>query len=123
MRSACVRAVLGGRGRIGGPRRSRAAWLLAAALACGCADERSAIEPAPVPPPPSDPAAPGKVRPAPATEVALGRTVLEALQRDDWDAYANLLATRADMLELYADEALEDGARPRDPPREPRPDR
>lgn len=54
--------------------------------------------------PPSDPAAPGKVHPAPASEVALGRAVLAALQRDDWDGYTNLLVTRADMLDIYGDE-------------------
>lgn len=47
---------------------------------------------------------PGKVEPAPASEVALARAVLEALRHDDWDGYTNLLATRADMLGLYADE-------------------
>lgn len=54
--------------------------------------------------PPTEPAAPGKVHPAPASEVALARAVLGALQRDDWDGYTNLLATRADMLDIYGDE-------------------
>jgi hypothetical protein len=79
-------------------------WLVAAALASGCGDPLPAAEPAPAPLPPSDPAAPGKVHPAPASEVALGRAVLEALRNDDWDGYANLLVTRADMLGLYAQE-------------------
>jgi hypothetical protein len=96
----------------GGPLRARcarhskapSAWLVAAVLACGGTEGAPATEASPSPAPPSDPAAPGKVEPAPASELALGRAVLEALQQDDWDAYANLLATRADMLEIYADE-------------------
>jgi hypothetical protein len=48
---------------------------------------------------------PGKVEPAPASELALGRAVLEALRHDDWDGYTNLLATRADMMSLYAHES------------------
>ena len=105
MRCACVKAWLCG--LLGGPcrRRTRAspAWLLAAALACGRADDDPpATEPAPAPP--SDPAAPGKVAPTPQSELAFGRAVLEALQKDDWNAYANLLVTRADMLEIHADE-------------------
>lgn len=88
------------------PRHSKASfpWLVAVLLACGGTEGSPAPSPAASPAPPSDPAAPGKVEPAPASELALARAVLEALQRDDWDAYANLLATRADMLEIYADE-------------------
>lgn len=84
--------------------RARPGWFLAVVLASGCGDEPSASEPAAAPPPSSDPAAPGKVMPAPASELAFGRAVLEALQQGDWDAYTNLLATRADMMDLYADE-------------------
>jgi hypothetical protein len=80
------------------------AWPLAAVLASGCGDDPPALAPASEPEPSSDPAAPGKVRPAPASELAFGRAVLEALRRDDWDGYTNLLATRADMMGLYADE-------------------
>jgi hypothetical protein len=84
--------------------RARSGWLLVAALAGGCGDEASSVEPRPAPTPPSDPAMPGKVEPAPASELAFGRAVLEALQRDDWDGYTNLLATRADMMGIYAHE-------------------
>lgn len=84
--------------------RTRPGWLLAAVIASGCGDERAAVEPAAAPAPPSDPAAPGKVAPAPASELALARAVLEALRQGDWDGYTNLLATRADMMGLYADE-------------------
>ncbi len=83
-------------------------WWLAAALACGCRDEPTAAEP----PPAStaiDPARAGKVDPAPASEVAFGRAVLEALQRDDWEGYTNLLATRADMMGLFRDEERDEG--------------
>jgi hypothetical protein len=52
---------------------------------------------------------PGKVEPAPASELAFGRAVIEALQHDDWDGYTNLLATRADMMGLYADEDRSEG--------------
>lgn len=83
---------------------ARPGWLLAAAIASACGDGPSAGEPAAAPAPPFDPAAPGKVAPAPASELAFGRAVLEALQRDDWDGYTNLLATRADMMGLYGDE-------------------
>lgn len=79
-------------------------WWLAVVLASGCGDDPP---PAGLPSgsePRSNPAAPGKVQPAPASELALARAVLEALQRDDWDGYTNLLATRADMMGLYADE-------------------
>jgi hypothetical protein len=104
MRRACVKARLCGRLGALRPRRARAlpAWLFAAALACGRADDAPGTEPAPAPP--SDPADPGKVEPAPQSELAFGRAVLEALQKDDWDAYANLLVTRADMLEIHSEE-------------------
>lgn len=99
-------ALLGGSPRDRCPRRARgpSAWLVAALLACGCADDAPAIAPSPAPAPPSDPAAPGKVEPTPKSELAFGRAVLAALQQGDWNAYANLLVTRADMLELHADE-------------------
>jgi hypothetical protein len=84
--------------------RARPGWFLAAAIASSCGDEPSASEPAAAPAPPFDPAAPGKVAPAPASELAFGRAVVEALQQDDWDGYTNLLATRADMMGIYADE-------------------
>jgi hypothetical protein len=84
--------------------RARPGWLLAAVLASGCGDDPPALVPAAEPEPPSDPAAPGKVQPAPASELAFGRAVLEALRGNDWDGYTNLLATRADMIGLYADE-------------------
>jgi len=83
---------------------SRLEWLLATMLASGCGDDPPGPASAPAPEPPSDPADPGKVRAAPASELAFGRAVLDALVRDDWDGYTNLLATRADMLDIYADE-------------------
>lgn len=86
------------------PRWLLAAAILAAAIASACSDGPSAGEPAAAPAPPFDPAAPGKVAPAPASELAFGRAVLEALQKGDWDGYTNLLATRADMMGLYDDE-------------------
>ncbi len=71
--------------------------------ACG-GDPPAALPGAPDPVPPSHAASPGKALPAPASEVALGRAVLETLRRDDWEGYANLLVTRADMLDVYGDE-------------------
>lgn len=88
--------------------RARSEWLLAATLAGGCRDDAPVAAPPPVPAP-ADPASAGKVDPAPASEVAFGRAVLEALQRDDWDGYTNLLVTRADMMGLYRDQDRNEG--------------
>lgn len=70
-------------------------------LSLGCDEEpKTPTASAEAPP---HPAAPGKVEPAPPSPLALGRAVVDALQRDDWEGYTNLLATRADMMALYAD--------------------
>ena len=99
-------AVHAGPFQLGRLRRPKAlvGWLLVALLASSCADDPPPAGIPSEPEPRSDPAAPGKVKAAPASELALGRAVLEALQRDDWDGYTNLLATRADMMGLYGDE-------------------
>lgn len=45
----------------------------------------------------------GRSSPAPATEVAYARAVVDALAREDWSDYTNLLATRADMIGVFAE--------------------
>lgn len=75
--------------------------LLLATLSLGCGEELSAPVPAAMPAPPSNPAHPGKVAPAPHSKLALGRAVFEGLQQDDWEGYTNVLATRADMMAVF----------------------
>ena len=83
---------------------ARPAWPLAAVLGLACGDDGAPREAAAPPVAELDPAAPGKVEPAPASELALARTVLEALRQGDFRGYTNVLVTRADMMGLYADE-------------------
>ena len=83
------------------PGHAISGWLWLAALAPGCGDDPSGSDPTPTPAPPSDPARPGKVEPAPHSSLALGRVVFEELQRDGWESYTNVLATRADMMALF----------------------
>ncbi|MCA9706791.1 MAG: hypothetical protein KDK70_13145 [Myxococcales bacterium] len=74
-----------------------------AALTLHCGGDPPASTPTPAPTTPTDPARPGKVEPAPHSPLALGRTVFEALQHDDWEGYTNVLATRADMMAVFED--------------------
>jgi hypothetical protein len=87
--------------------------LLLVLWASGCADESPSSTPRPTPAPPSDPARPGKVEPAPHSALALGRAVFEALQQDDWEGYTNVLATRADMMAIFEDTDRGDGRKRR----------
>lgn len=78
----------------------RGGWLVAGVLAIGCS--RDAAAPTPVVTGKPAPAQAGLVDPAPESALALGRAVFEAMQRDDWEGYTTLLATRGDMMGLYS---------------------
>jgi len=53
-------------------------------------------------PTPEGPTLDRKTDPAPRTEVAYARAVVESLREREWESYTNLLATRADMMGIYA---------------------
>lgn len=63
-------------------------------MGCG-GDSEPASAPSPAP---EGPSITGKVGPAPKTKVDYARRVLELLSKDDWDAYTDVLATRADVM-------------------------
>lgn len=74
--------------------------MLALVLASCGGESETASEPTPAP---EGPKVGGKVGPAPKTKVEYARKAFELLAKDDWDAYTDLLATRADVLGLAPD--------------------
>lgn len=68
-------------------------------LGVACGGEPASPAPAQRSEPSAEHERPG---PAPTTEVGFGRTVVELLAREDWDAYDDLLATRADMIGVFS---------------------
>lgn len=90
-------------GRAGLVRAGLLVGLVLATTSPGCSDESPTAGATPVPEPPTDPARSGKVDPAPHSMRALGRAVFDALERDDWDGYTNVLAARADLMAVFRD--------------------